>query len=185
MNSADDDLTPSQHEIRRLATDPEFQRDALHFARRAVRKYDLPASAAEDVCQSAIMRLLDYTQRRGAREIDNPRAYSLTVVLNEARRLFIKTKPTQFVSLDEVKNVASPAPDPLEDVQHIESALLLKEAAQQLDEVERRLLKLWLSGFSLRDIAIEMHSQGIEISHATAAHRLKHIRQKIVASIFG
>lgn|GEM_PF-6872184 len=188
MNAAEDEPTPAQHEIQRLAADPEFRREALHFALRAVRRYGLPESAAEDICQSAMLKLLQKSWWEPG--IEHPRSYMFVVVLNEARRLYhketgrLQKEGYQPVPLDDV-DVASTIPDPLEDAQHMESMLLLREVMQCLDEDERLLFELWLDGYSSRDIAKEMHLHGKKISHTTVAALLKLIRKKVKTCILG
>lgn len=194
MSSAEDELTQEQRELRRLATDPRFLEEARHFAFRAARKYGFRGGEEEDVFQSAILRLLNSPRRSKLPPIKDLHAYSLTVVFNEARRLYYKKggrpisythrEQPQFVPLDDV-NLVSADPGPLEEAQHTESVLLMREAMQSLSEVDRRILELWFKGYSPRDIAERMNSGRKEMSYVTVYKRLKQIERKLRDTIFG
>lgn len=185
MSSADDaDLPPEdelssvRREIRRLVEDPAFRSLALGFARRAAARYGLAQSEAEDLCQAALLKIFRYSETHRTLKIENPRSFIFKVVLNEARRLYHKetgklsfVKRELLVSFDEID--AAAIPDSVEVVQHVESMLLQREVMQCLDEDQRELFRLWLEGFSSREIQVELHWRGIDISHVTVASRLK------------
>jgi len=92
MNSAEEELTPGQREIARLAEDPKFREEALRAARHALWRHGLPETAAEDAYQSAILRLHKHFEKHETEGIKDLFGYSMMVVLNEARRFSEREK---------------------------------------------------------------------------------------------
>lgn len=167
MNSQE----PKQlHLLSDLLADPYFQQQMRAYANRMVTRYQLaPATTGEDLYQQAVERIIRYPI-----EVKHPLAYVYRVLKNLANSGSRHTRPHhQELPLEEVWR--EELSDQFDVMQQIEAGILLEEVVANLDSKELEVFNYVLSGST----TARQLGRKLNVSHVTAANRLKALHAKI------
>lgn len=155
-------------ETSKFSADPDVQRRITLFARKAVRRMNLPRASAEDIAQTVLMKLSALPKER-LEEITNVTAYLMRIVMNEAAD-FYRT----------LEHETADPPQPFEESHYLsvpdsmEAGILLKEIWTQLNDRDRSLLQLMILGYTDKEISLRLR-----ISYASSRKRISRLREKI------
>jgi RNA polymerase sigma factor (sigma-70 family) len=148
----------------------DIQKHLTALVRRFVHQLNLPSTAADDLRQEVLLKLISLPPDR-LNEITNLEAYVYTVALNEARRFrkrSVSDNPTDF---DEANSTIS---DNSVNAKRLESGILLRELWSALDDVDRQVLECLILGYNDKELAFRMC-----ISHDSARKRVSRLRAKL------
>lgn len=154
--------------------DPAFRHQLLDSSRHIVRELGLPEATGEDVHQSVLTTLSNFSKER-LQKIDDLKAYAYKMLRHEALKTCRQANRLQ-VSIDEAPDTYS---DGLAGAEGIQSRILLKNIWVRLNDEERELLRLLIFGYEARQIATRL-----EISHDAARQKTFRLRKKLRQLIF-
>ena len=142
------------------------------FARRFVRKLNLPEAAVDDIRQQVLDKLWPLSDER-LNAIDDFDAYLFTAVRNEAYRFWQNTEEERHLSLDD-EGVDLPA-SPSSIQESLESAQLLQGIWNTLKPEEREVFQSLIIGYNEKEIAFRLN-----ITHDAARKRVARLRKKLL-----
>lgn len=154
--------------------DPAFRHQLLDSSRRIVRELGLPDVASEDVQQTVLATLSNFSKER-LEKIGDLTAYAYKMLRHEALKACRETSRLR-VSIDEAPETYS---DGLAGAEGIQSRILLKNIWMRLDDEERELLRLLIFGYEGRQIASRLG-----VSHDAARQKTSRLRKKLRYLIF-
>jgi len=128
------------------------------------------AATQDDVIQSALTRVLTAPTLKTLRTIGALLAFARVVALNEVRRAgAARTRTRRIASLDEVE---PPALEHGADLQEsLELGELVEHAMAAVSDLDRRILKATMDGFSAAEIAKELNISAVNVG--VRLHRMR------------
>jgi RNA polymerase sigma factor (sigma-70 family) len=160
-------LNPEEEKL--WADNPEIRRVLSQVARSVAYKKHLPESVIPDLEQVVLVRIL----RLGVDQLEpiaNWNAYLYRVATNEANRLISKGQ-TEEVQINEDPGGYS---DNSDARSRMESAILLREIWERLNLEEQNILKLMITGYTEKEMAVRL-----EIKYDAARKRVSRLREKL------
>lgn len=177
MNS--EDHKPILEDLELTLADPEFQQRARIIVRRVVRRFEPSLLPADDVYQSVMLRLLEYSKRANRKRIKNWNGFLYITARNVILDSLDKEGKVSIESLDELPEFV--LSDQLGEAQGIETGLLLRDFMKKgLDAKELRTLESIIQGYTDAQMAAMLG-----LSRQTAAKRISRLKKKLREYLFG
>lgn len=129
---------------------------------------------AEDLSQEVFLRLRRYCPFARLRDAEELKAYVAAMCRNVVHS-FLKAARHREVSLEEVPLEVLASPD-AELVRRVEADDLVRELSAQLGPEDRRLLRLILEGYGIKEIA-----RRSGLGYSAAGVRVFRLRRKLAA----
>jgi RNA polymerase sigma factor (sigma-70 family) len=168
------DVLPDLEKTSVFADDPNFQEYLVASSRRVARELSLPEATAEDIYQSVLLALSDFSSDRIQR-IANLKAYAFKMARNEAIRVYVKNKNLR----DPIESNPNLYSDRAEAAKRIEYRILLRDIWEHLDDEDRGILQLIIFGYGAGEIASRLG-----IRHDSARQKIVRFRKQLRKLVF-
>jgi RNA polymerase sigma factor (sigma-70 family) len=168
------DVFPDIERTSVFADDPAFQHHLVAASRRVAHELGLPAAAAEDIYQSVLLTLSQFSSEK-IQNIANLKAYAFKMARNEAIHLYVKNKNLR----DPIQANPNLYSDGAEAAKRIEYRILLRDLWEHLDVEDRGIFQLIIFGYGAKEIA-----NRLGISHDSARQKIVRFRKQLRKLIF-